>query len=176
MGYYACFGKDVGIKLWSQHRDDQIDSQGKSTILCCTCRWDLWRCKSLVDHSFTTDRRGNNGDCALRKFWKQHCSEQKRLKTNGNYCKNHQKSVGKDEVGSSNLPSSSKKSWNLNGFGTFALDENLEVAKKPWENLELKRDGRHIQCLPSLSVSFYLGITVCFGVKHFGGSTLIVFW
>lgn len=24
--------------------------------------------KSLVDHSFTTDRCGNNGDCALRKF------------------------------------------------------------------------------------------------------------
>ena len=31
----------------------------------------------------------------------------KTTKTNGNYCKNHQKSVAKDEVGSSNLPSSS---------------------------------------------------------------------
>ncbi len=63
--------------------------------------------KSLVDHSFTTDKRGNNGGCTSRKFWKQRCSEQKRLKSNGNYCKNHQKSAGKDEVGSSNPPSSS---------------------------------------------------------------------
>jgi hypothetical protein len=72
-----------------------------------------------LDHSFTTDRRGNNGDCALRKFWKQHCSEQKRLKTNGNYCKNHQKSVGKDEAGGSNPPSNSKKSIENFGFRCF---------------------------------------------------------
>nr|DAO17399.1 MAG TPA: hypothetical protein [Caudoviricetes sp.] len=31
--------------------------------------------KSLVDHSFTTDKRGNNGDCTFRKFWKRRCSE-----------------------------------------------------------------------------------------------------
>ena len=65
--------------------------------------------KSLVDHSFTTDKRGNNGDCTSQKFWKRRCSEQKRLKINGNYYKKHKKSLGKDEVGSSNLPSSSKK-------------------------------------------------------------------
>ena len=45
--------------------------------------------KSLVDHSFTTDERGNNGDCTSRKFWKERYSEQKRLKTSRNYYKNH---------------------------------------------------------------------------------------
>ena len=67
--------------------------------------------KSLVDHRFTTDRCGNNGDRTSRKFWRQRYSEQKRLKTNWNYYKNHQKPVGKDEVTSSNLVSSSKMCW-----------------------------------------------------------------
>lgn len=65
--------------------------------------------KSLVDHSFTTDKRGNNGDCTSQKFWKRRCSEQKRLKINGNYYKKHKKSLGKDEVPSSNLGSSSSE-------------------------------------------------------------------
>ena len=65
--------------------------------------------KSLVDHSFTTDRCENNGDRTSQKFWKQRCSEQKRLKINGKCYKKHQKSLGKDEVGGSNPPSSSKK-------------------------------------------------------------------
>ena len=30
-------------------------------------------------------------------------------------------------------------------------------------------------CLPSFLVYFYLVIAVCFAVKHFGNSTLIVF-
>ena len=47
--------------------------------------------KSLVDHSFTTDRCGNNGDRTSQKFWKQRCSEQKRLKINGKCYKKHQK-------------------------------------------------------------------------------------
>ena len=75
--------------------------------------------KSLVDHSFTTDRCGNNGDCTSRKFWKRRCSEQKRLKTNGNYYKKHKKSLGKDEVGGSNPPSSSRKSCFLSKTGLF---------------------------------------------------------
>ena len=63
----------------------------------------------LFDHIFTTDRRGNNGDCDSRKCWKLFCSEQKSLKTTENYYKKHQKLLGKDEVPSSNLGSSSKK-------------------------------------------------------------------
>ena len=75
--------------------------------------------KSLVDHSFTTDRCGNNGDRTSQKFWKQRCSEQKRLKINGKCYKKHQKSLGKDEVGGSNPPSSSKKSCFREKTGLF---------------------------------------------------------
>ena len=64
--------------------------------------------KLRLDHSSTTDRCGNNGGCTSRKFWKQRCSEQKWLKASRNCYKNYQKSLGKDEVGSSNLPSSSR--------------------------------------------------------------------
>ena len=81
--------------------------------------------KSLVDHSFTTDKRGNNGDCTSQKFWKRRCSEQKRLKINGNYYKKHKKSLGKDEVGSSNLPSSSKKHRKLR-FSVLFCCKNAE--------------------------------------------------
>ena len=78
--------------------------------------------KSLVDHSFTTDKRGNNGDCTSQKFWKRCCSEQKRLKINGNYYKKHQKSLGKDEVTSSNLVSSSRTTPEIFGFRVFSFD------------------------------------------------------
>ena len=75
-------------------------------------RWNLCRqylYKSQIDHISTTDSRGNNGVSALRKFWKLFASEQKLIKTSGNCYKKHQKSLGKDEVTSSNLVSSSTK-------------------------------------------------------------------
>jgi len=46
--------------------------------------------------------------------------EQKPLKTSGKCHKKRQKSLGKDEVGSSNLPSSSKTLENF-GFQGFSL-------------------------------------------------------
>jgi len=70
------------------------------------------------DHSSTTDRCGNNGDGTFRKFWKPFALEQKLLKTSGKCHKKRQKSLGKDEVGSSNLPSSSKSLENF-GFQGF---------------------------------------------------------
>ena len=89
--------------------------------------------KSLVDHSFTTDKRGNNGDCTSQKFWKRRCSEQKRLKINGNYYKKHKKSLGKDEVGGSNPPSSSRKRplFSRKVVFSFAIRNNFEQFKFP---------------------------------------------
>jgi len=34
MGYYACFGKEVGIKLWYQPPDDYIDFRRNCGVIC----------------------------------------------------------------------------------------------------------------------------------------------
>lgn len=57
---------------------DYIDFRRSCGVICGAEPCDLRRhClhKSLVDHSFTTDKRGNNGDCTSQKFWKRRCSE-----------------------------------------------------------------------------------------------------
>lgn len=73
----------------------------------------------LFDHSSTKDGRGNNGGCTSRKCWKPFASEQKPLKTSGNCYKKHQKSLGEDEAGGSNLPNNSKSTCFLRKTGVF---------------------------------------------------------
>ena len=67
-----------------------------------------------------TDLRGICGNDRLKKCWKANETEQKRTQTNGKNHKKFQIPVGKDEVGGSNPPSSSRKLPKSYDFGSFS--------------------------------------------------------
>ena len=80
-----------------------------------------FRRESLLTTQTATDLRGICGNDGLQKCWKANETEQKWTKTNGKYYKKFQISVGKDEVTSSNLVSSSKKHLKSSDFRCFSL-------------------------------------------------------
>ncbi|MDY3652576.1 MAG: hypothetical protein SO041_02030 [Dysosmobacter sp.] len=69
-----------------------------------------------------TDLRGICGNDRLKKCWKANETEQKRTQTNGKNHKKFQIPVGKDEVTSSNLVSSSRTTPEIIGFRVFSFD------------------------------------------------------
>ena len=103
-------------------RNEVAELHGMADVLRCVAPMSLCRqClhKLLLDHISTTDRGGNNGGCTSQKFWKRFCLGQKPIKTSRNGYKKYRKSLGKDEVGGSNPPSSSKKSCFREKTGLF---------------------------------------------------------
>ena len=79
-----------------------------------------FRQESLLTTQTATDLRGICGNDRLKKCWKANETEQKRTQTNGKNHKKFQIPVGKDEVGGSNPPSSSRKSQKSCDFGDFS--------------------------------------------------------
>ena len=79
-----------------------------------------FRQESLLTTQTATDLRGICGNDRLKKCWKANETEQKRTQTNGKNHKKFQIPVGKDEVGGSNPPSSSRKSPKSCDFGDFS--------------------------------------------------------
>ena len=79
-----------------------------------------FRRESLLTTQTATDLRGICGNDRLEKCWKANETEQKRTQTNGKNHKKFQIPVGKDEVGGSNPPSSSRKSPKSCDFGDFS--------------------------------------------------------
>ena len=80
-----------------------------------------FRQESLLTTQTATDLRGICGNDRLKKRWKSNGAEQKRPKTNEKNHKKFQIPVGKDEVGGSNPPSSSRKQLISSEIGCFSL-------------------------------------------------------
>ena len=81
-----------------------------------------FRQESLLTTQTATDLRGICGNDRLKKCWKANETEQKRTQTNGKNHKKFQIPVGKDEVGGSNPPSSSKeKSCSFKDYKAFSF-------------------------------------------------------